>query len=212
MDTVTVSITLPATFTATGAMVAVDVNKLAANGDAFMGQLFMQGIRNVLGDTYSTNGKDAATKDEALADKRAAVEKKVAAWEKGEINITQRGSAETTRLRKGYRAMLEAARGTHTDKAWADFQFASVTSAIDKGLITAAKPEKGKVVDFDLFMTARAASVLHDTGADPAADDFAALVADKVAETMEQVRAKADEIEAEEKAAKVKVDTSGLNF
>lgn len=182
---VQITITLPNTHTVRRAdkteVIVIDFSKLPANViEAAIPVAFATMLLN----TYNGGGKEATA-----TEKQAKVDKKLAAWYRGELNVTTRGDATVTLMRECYRSQLEAQLGKMSDKAWQAFQVDS---------LKAAKLEVPKgAVDFDDFIRARAIIGGDESKAD-------AMLA--------KWEVKANELAAERATTLATIDVSAITF
>ena len=104
------------------------------------------GARTILNNTYNGGGAKATD-----AEKQAKFDKKLAAWERGEFNVTERGESESTLLRDALRARLANAMGLTavTDGQFRKFAVDSIVAA------GGTKPEDGKAIPVDAVIEAR---------------------------------------------------------
>jgi hypothetical protein len=105
------------------------------------------GARTILNNTYNGGGAKATD-----TEKQAKFDKKLAAWERGEFNVTERGESEATLLREALRARLCGAMKVDsvTDGQFRKFLVDSIVAA------GGAKPEEGKAIPVDAVVEARA--------------------------------------------------------
>ncbi len=95
--TISVTITLPESIflrNVGGVKQVLDVTKLP---ESVIGPIFETGAKTVL--TNAFNGGGSAATD---AEKLAAMQKKIAAWERGEFNVVTRGESGMSMLREQY--------------------------------------------------------------------------------------------------------------
>lgn len=188
-----VTLTLPASTvikTLKDQTISVDWSQVPAN---VLEQVCVVGAKTMLINTWNGGGKDTTE-----AERIAAVQKKIDAWYRGEINVTTRGDAIETLMREAYRNELERHFGPMTDSAFRKVQEDALTAA-------GVSHEKGKAIKVETFLKARATVI--------AARDDETRDADAIyTELDEKFTAAAEALQAEKAKALATIDTTGLDF
>src|SRR5690606_22394793 len=103
---VKIEITLPESIhlrTVEGKSVALDVTRLPVG---IIGAAFAVGCKTVMTNVWNGGGKDATD-----TDRMAALQKKMDAWYRGELNVTARGDSQMSAMREQYVDERKAATG-----------------------------------------------------------------------------------------------------
>lgn len=174
-----VSIQLPTTpvliRTVGGEPIRLDFAKLPVN---IVGELVVAGAKIILTNTFNGGGKDATEQD-----KRAQLEKKMAAWYKGEFNVVARGESAMTALRNQY--IDERRAATNATQAEVEKQIKATVASVFG---------KDESATFSRFLDAVATLKAKAKGEQRAVADIRAEIEDglaKRADEAEQARAKA---------------------
>lgn len=182
----------------------VDTAKLAANvRDAIL----EAGIKVILLNTYNGKGKDATDDD-----RQAALDKKLAAWYRGEFNVVERGDSFKSLMREAF----YAAEAERLGKS-----LSSVEKLYNK-LIDDTLPKDGdklpaKSVD-NLFravamQVAKSRNEVNKAAAEKAGQEFVPVNPDDIQRALEDKYSKAAESLAAERAeAKAGIDVTGIDI